>query len=284
MGITYNDAIKAQEELEEKILDDPNVVSIGVVAETNDLGEPTGDYAIQVGVISIDTCLRAQERGQSAIPKEVLYRSQNALEEDKHIHVNLVREGKIEALASLPKTEKDYIPSAIDDLPENFELSSGHAYTIRRRPSPCGQSIGHPDITAGTLGLLVKYTEGPNEGKAYILSNNHVIASNNLASVGDAVIQPGKYDSGVAGKDTIALLHRWVPLKNSGFNYVDAAIAEVRGSNRLKGSAPVRPVWWARRNAVLPPPGCVPVGQTIYAGLAVLALLKIETNLIYPLP
>jgi hypothetical protein len=61
------------------------------------------------------------------------------------------------------------------------------------------------------------------------LSNNHVIAANNSAAVGDEIIQPGKHDSGVVGKDTIALLHRWVPLLISDFNYVDGAIAEVKG-------------------------------------------------------
>lgn len=227
MGITYEDAIKAQMELEERILADPNVVSVGIIAETNELGEPTGDYAIQVGVISIDVYSRAQKKGQSSIPTEFLLCSKDGSMEKKHIHVHVVKEGKIEALSDFPRIAKDDIPSAIDDFHDSIKATV--SYTLRRRPSPCGQSIGHLDTTAGTLGLLLEYTEGPNVGKAYILSNNHVIAANNLASVGDAIIQPGKHDSGIADRDTVALLHRWVPLTTTDFNFVDAAIAEVEG-------------------------------------------------------
>ena len=32
MGISYEDAVKAQRAIEEKLIEDPNVVSIGVVA------------------------------------------------------------------------------------------------------------------------------------------------------------------------------------------------------------------------------------------------------------
>tara|TARA_B100000508_G_C11462680_1_gene279996 strand:- start:329 stop:1684 length:1356 start_codon:yes stop_codon:yes gene_type:complete len=224
MGVSYEDAVSAQEELEAKVFADPNVVSIGVVAEVNELGEQTGNYAVQIGVVSIDIYARAQKCGQSSIPTEFLLRSNDGSTEEKHIHINVVREGKIEALT---KVSNGDIPSAKDDLPPHIQ--TGASYTLRRRPSPCGQSIGHPDVSAGTLGLLVEYVEGDNTGKAYILSNNHVIAANNLASVGDAVTQPGQHDSGIVGRDTIAVLHRWVPLRSSGFNYVDAAIAEVRG-------------------------------------------------------
>lgn len=227
MGVSYEDAIKAQTELEDKMFSDPNVVSVGVVAETNEFGEKTGDYAVQVGVISVDVYARAKKHGQSAIPAEFLLRAENGSREEKHIHVHVVREGKIEALTSSSIIEKDDTPSAIDELPESTTSTDG--YASRLRPTPCGHSIGHPDVTAGTLGLLVEYTDGPNLGKAYILSNNHVMAANNLASFGDPIIQPGKHDSGVVGRDTIASLHRWVPLKLSDFNYVDAAIAEVKG-------------------------------------------------------
>ncbi len=227
MGVTYEDAVKAQIELEDAVLADPNVVSVGVIAETNSYGEMTGDYAVQVGVVSIDAYLSAKKYGHSSIPSEFLLHSKSNVESDKHIHIHVVREGNIEALSKASEIEESDIPSAIDNLSESEVLVDN--YISRRRPSPCGQSIGHPNITAGTQGLLLEYTEGPNVGKAYILSNNHVIAANNSAAVGDEIIQPGKHDSGVVGKDTIALLHRWVPLLISDFNYVDAAIAEVKG-------------------------------------------------------
>lgn len=238
MGITYKDAVRAQEEIEDTILADPNVVSVGVVAETDEYGKATGDYAVQVGVLSIDAYLRAEKQGHTGIPSEYLLQAENEFPKEKHVHVNVVKEGKIEALSPYSEPGSIDPPTAIDDdLPASAKATVN--YTLRRRPSPGGQSVGHPDVSAGTLGLLLEYTDGPNQGKAYLLSNNHVIADNNRASVGDPILQPGAHDSGNVEKDTIAYLHRWVPLLTSGFNYVDAAIAEIRGN--LKWSHYVDP-------------------------------------------
>jgi hypothetical protein len=52
-------------------------------------------------------------------------------------------------------------------------------------------STGHPAITAGTIGARV--TDGTD---VFALSNNHVYADVNAASIGDAVIQPGTFDDG----------------------------------------------------------------------------------------
>jgi hypothetical protein len=227
MGITYEDAIKAKKEIRAKLLADPNIVSVGVIAETDEMGKPTGDYSIQVGVVSLEIYSRAQRHGQSVIPEEFILPPDDQSSIKRHVHIHVIKEGKIEALTHFCESKENDLPDATDDFPQNIKSTVNH--TMKRRPSPCGQSIGHPDTTAGTLGLLVEYTTGPNTGKAYILSNNHVIASNNLAFVNDPIIQPGKHDSGIVGRDTIAYLHRWVPLKISDLNYVDCAIAEVKG-------------------------------------------------------
>jgi len=90
------------------------------------------------------------------------------------------------------------------------------------RPVPIGVSTGHPDVTAGTIGARVKDAAG----NVYALSNNHVYADENEASIGDAVIQPGTYDEGIAPDDNIGTLAAFVPIDFSGgVNYVDAAIA-----------------------------------------------------------
>jgi len=68
-------------------------------------------------------------------------------------------------------------------------------------------SIGHKDITAGTLGCLVKDDQG-----TYILSNNHVLANSNAGVPGDAILQPGPYDGGRNPADKIAELARFVPI------------------------------------------------------------------------
>ena len=99
-------------------------------------------------------------------------------------------------------------------------------------PAPLGVSIGHPDITAGTLGALV--TDGTN---VFILSNNHVLANSNKAAIGDSALQPGPYDGGTDPGDSIGTLHQFVPLNfNSGANSVDAAIALTNESVTTNGT------------------------------------------------
>lgn len=89
------------------------------------------------------------------------------------------------------------------------------------RPVPIGVSTGHPSITAGTISCRV--TDGTN---VYALSNNHVYANENLASVGDAVIQPGTYDGGSSSADDIGTLADYEQIDFSGGdNIIDAAIA-----------------------------------------------------------
>lgn len=97
-------------------------------------------------------------------------------------------------------------------------------FTARERPAPSGISIGHPNVTAGTLGCLVTDNS---DGSLCILSNNHVLADSNLASIGDAAIQPGDADGGSSPADDIGTLKRFVPVDCTLTNRVDAAIAQV---------------------------------------------------------
>lgn len=96
------------------------------------------------------------------------------------------------------------------------------------RPTPCGVSVGHPAITAGTLGCLVK--RGENH---YILSNNHVLAASNAAEPGDRVLQPGPADGGMPPDDEIATLEPYQEIDfTGGPNHIDAAIALVGDCNQ----------------------------------------------------
>ena len=98
----------------------------------------------------------------------------------------------------------------------------------RYRPAPGGVSVGHPDVTAGTLGCLVE-----KEGKHYILSNNHVLADSNAAAPGDRVLQPGPADGGTSPDDEIATLEPYQEIDFTGApNYIDAAIALVGDCNQ----------------------------------------------------
>ncbi len=93
--------------------------------------------------------------------------------------------------------------------------------TTKHRPAVGGISVGHPNITAGTLGLFVE-----RNGGVYIKSNNHVLAAQNDASIGDATLQPGVYDGGSDPADKIAVLADYVPIKFDGSdNVVDLAIS-----------------------------------------------------------
>lgn len=103
-------------------------------------------------------------------------------------------------------------------------------YRSRVRPLQPGASIGHYKITAGTIGAFVTQTE---KSTTVILSNNHVLANENSAREGDAIIQPGDYDGGLIGEDAVAKLIRWVPLNKRGANLVDAAIADVESGIKV---------------------------------------------------
>src|SRR5881296_342745 len=79
--------------------------------------------------------------------------------------------------------------------------------TKRIRPAPGGVSIGHIQITAGTLGVLAR-----RNGRPVILSNNHVLANQNAGRVGDPILQPGPADGGRL-QDAIARLTDFVPIR-----------------------------------------------------------------------
>jgi len=77
----------------------------------------------------------------------------------------------------------------------------------------------------GTLGSLV--IRG---GVQYILSDNHILARSDGATVGDAIIQPGLIDTATcttAGTTTVANLSQFSNLQANPGQNVDAAIAQV---------------------------------------------------------
>jgi hypothetical protein len=96
-------------------------------------------------------------------------------------------------------------------------------HLARHRPLAVGSSIGHARVTAGTLGAFVLGERGAGR---FVLSNNHVLADEDRARKGDAVLQPGRADGGRSPADVVARYERAVRLKRSG-NRVDAAIARL---------------------------------------------------------
>ncbi len=117
-----------------------------------------------------------------------------------------------EKVAKKKLSRKQLIPPLIEGIKTDVQptgiIRSLNLSSRRFRPAPGGVSVGHPGITSGTLGCVVK-----KNNKSYILSNNHVLACSNLASVGDLILQPGPSDGGRVPEDQIALLSEFVPIR-----------------------------------------------------------------------
>jgi V8-like Glu-specific endopeptidase len=94
----------------------------------------------------------------------------------------------------------------------------------RKSPLQSGFSIGHVDITAGTLGAIV--VKG---GKRFFLSNSHVLANSGLGKKGDKIIFPGDADGGKTPKDVVGKLSEFdkFVVGDKFANRVDAALAEI---------------------------------------------------------
>jgi len=98
------------------------------------------------------------------------------------------------------------------------------------RPVPIGVSTGNAnENSAGTIGCRVK----DSDGNVYALSNNHVYARENEATIGENVLQPGRYDGGKTPEDVIGTLYAFKPIiflttasnDINDINDIDAAIA-----------------------------------------------------------
>lgn len=187
----YLEVARVQEQNGENLMARPNVTGIAVGHKLKDEKE-TGDLCLTVFVESkMDKALLSADE---LIP------------------------------AKIGKYKTDVVESGI--------LFAGSEITLRNkiRPAKGGYSVGHYQVTAGTIGACVK-DANPAPGvttKYYILSNNHVLANSNNAFVNDPILQPGVFDGGTNPADIIARLSRFVPISfEAGVaNQVDCAIAE----------------------------------------------------------
>lgn len=154
------------------------------------------------------------------------------------------------APATLSATSGTYIVATAGTMPSRTSamvllnaagvasLPSGHQAQLTA-PISLGSSGGNNndydtqgnqilDCCGGTLGSLVQDASS----HQYILSNNHILARSDHASVGDSIIQPGLIDNNCTpngdgpGTTPVASLTGWLPLSSSSTN-ADAAIAQV---------------------------------------------------------
>ena len=108
----------------------------------------------------------------------------------------------------------DLVPRTIEATPTDVievgELWANNNPRDRFRPDiPAGVSIGHVEVSAGTIGAVVRDRRTQ---ELRILSNNHVLANSNDAAEGDFIIQPGSTDFGRDPNDRVALLGRFQPI------------------------------------------------------------------------
>jgi hypothetical protein len=75
-------------------------------------------------------------------------------------------------------------------------------------PIQSGFSVAHKDVTAGTVGAVVKKLD-----KLFILSNSHVLADSGLAKLKDEILYPGPADGGTLPKHLVGTLARFVKFK-----------------------------------------------------------------------
>lgn len=146
-----------------------------------------------------------------------------------------IYEFQASAEAPIEAVMTDVIEVGVLVAPRPLSVPTAADRKGRWRPIQPGISIAHFRVTAGTFGCIV-YDEF---GRAYILSNNHVMADSNGAAIGDPIYQPGPADGGGPG-DTVAELHSFIPIKfasslpdcpiASGFAKVANVGAQVIGS------------------------------------------------------
>ena len=121
------------------------------------------------------------------------------------------------------------IPPVFNGYPVRITFSPparlAHApHFDRVRPLRPGVSINPDGLFpgfAGTLGGLVTHQD-----RAYVVSNNHVLASNNPAAIGQPVYQPAGRDGGTLA-DAVATVVHFDPLDIGVLNRLDIAVAEV---------------------------------------------------------
>jgi hypothetical protein len=114
-------------------------------------------------------------------------------------------------------TPESMVPPEIDgvrtDIIEVGDLWAFQTPRGRFRPTPPGVSVSHYQSPAGTFGCVVRDRQF---GTRLILSNNHVLAKNNEARLGDPILQPSPTDGGQDNQDILAYLVRIHPLLFAG--------------------------------------------------------------------
>lgn len=173
-----------------RIIDQDNVVAVGISEKVSDATD-TGKLAVTFYVDKKHPLKKLS--AEEAIPPALLLDV-----EAEPVPTDVIQIGK-------PQLE---MPSL---LPRKL-----------KKPIQPGYSIGHFQITAGTLGAIVE-----KDGQFYLLSNSHVLAKSGKAKKGDKIVFPGIADDGILDDDVIGELEDFIAFQTGGqmVNRTDCAIA-----------------------------------------------------------
>ncbi len=189
----------------------PNVHAVGVGRKIV-AGRPTDDLAIRIYV-------------QRKLPLGVLTSS----------------EGLPTTIAGRPTDVIESVPARVLPPTEPVAMAAQQPCSVNRarfqNPIPAGVSVGHPSAT-GTLGFFVRSTDDALGAQVFAVSNNHVFADVNSATIGDPLLQPGPADAGAVPTDVFARLARFHPiaLGAAATNRIDAAIGAITSARAVDGS------------------------------------------------
>jgi hypothetical protein len=147
---------------------------------------------------------------------------QHVTVDDKEFRTDVQEVGDVKML-EMQETGSD-LPMDIGLDVEVTEVPETMSRKGAWRPAPAGVSVGHPEITAGTLGTPPLRAD---DDSLVFLTNSHVAAMAGDASVGDDVIQPGSFDGGSAPDDLIGTLKEFTDISTTDDNRSDSALVEV---------------------------------------------------------
>jgi hypothetical protein len=101
---------------------------------------------------------------------------------------------------------------------------AAHAFAIQRGLA-IGASVGHVRSTAGTLGFFAR----KKDGTIGFVSNNHVLAADDLGKDGDEIVHPAPSDEGRAPRRVVGRLDGSYPRLRRPDAPVDCAFARLIG-------------------------------------------------------
>lgn len=190
-----------------------NVVGVGIGPKRRG-GESTGEEAVVVFV--------TEKLPESELDPDDVCPQTVALD-DEEVPTDVVESGEVRFL----------------DAAEGDRRSRDEGDRTRRfRPAPASVSVGHPEVTAGTLGSPPLETP---DGEHVFLTNAHVAAPLG-AEPGDPCLQPGPADGGTPD-DEIGVLHEATDISPDGKNASDSALVAVEEgamrANEILGVGPL---------------------------------------------